>query len=120
MTATQVFNLIGALGGLTGVVVLLQFWRDRKLSAHRDRLNERTEDQQVEAVTITNLEKKLVYLERVVDTQAKHIERLEERDARRLSRIQELESKLDDTMSRMREMKRELEDLKEDTHNEPA
>lgn len=118
MTATQLLNTIGAFGGLIGLVTLLQFIRDRKLTAHRNRLNERTEDQQVEAVTISNLEKKLVYLERLVETLQRQNEKYEERDARRLIRIQELEEKLDRTMSVMREMKREIEDLKEDNDSD--
>lgn len=111
---TQILSAIGGLGGLAGLVVLLTFIRDRRSVKIRDEISEATQDAQIEAVTISNLEKKLVYLERLVDTLTKQNERLEERDARRLVRIQELEDKLDNTMRAMREMKRELEELKED------
>lgn len=111
---SEIMSFVGAAGGLIGVVALLTFIRDRRSVRIRDDINEATQDEQIEAITISNLEKKLVYLERLVDALTRQNERLEERDARRLARIQELEDRLDATMASMRTMKRELEELKED------
>lgn len=117
---TQILSGFGALGGLAGLVVLLTYIRDRRSVQIRDDISEATQDDHIEAVAISNLEKKLVYLERLVDTLTKQNERLEERDARRLARIQELEDRLDATMQSMRQMKRELEELKDDRPNDSA
>lgn len=114
MSLTLVLSSFGALGGLAGLAGLLQFLRDRRSVKIRDNISEQTQDEQIEAITINNLEKKLLYLERVIETLTKQNERLEERDARRLQRIQELEDRLDTAMTTMRQMKRELAILKEE------
>lgn len=108
----ETMSIVGGVGGLAGIGILLQFVRDRRQAALQTRVAERTEDETVEAVAISNLEKKLVYLERLVDTLTKQNERLEERDARRLIRIQELEDKSDTLTSEVRKLKQEIAEFK--------
>lgn len=110
----EIMSSIGIVGGLTSVTVFLQYLRDRKSNAIRTYVQEQTQDEQIEAITIGNLEKKLLYLERVIQTLTDQNERLEARDASRLARIQELEDRLDAALTNMRQMKRELSQLREE------